>query len=414
MVSGMFLEGLVISMLVGALLGLEREYTKRQELIGLRTFSLISLFGFLTVIMSEMFYNTVVIFLGFVFVAIFSILLYISGMMRGERIGFTTCIAALITFVLGVFIGFGWRIEAVFLAVLVSIVLFSKERMHMLVSKLNQKEVGDLLEFLVLLGIIYPILPNSAVILGIDMPLLTIWGIMVLVSVINFFVFLGSRYLPVQHKVELFSFLGGLMDAKAMVVALMNIYKHSKKMFQNISSGFLLANMAMYVRNCILIGIIAPATLYYIGLPVALVLLTLLPFSRLFALIKHKEKKIRIESPFGVLQAVKLGCAIFVVFFILNISKVYSGDVLYITSAIGGFFSSLAVSVSLGTLVMNHAISAREAAFSFITANAAGAVSTLVVLYIMQGKNIIEKTYKALIISTIVSFLGVMLAFLLF
>jgi uncharacterized membrane protein (DUF4010 family) len=248
----------------------------------------------------------------------------------------------------------------------------------------------------------------------VNVPFLAIWGVIVLITVINFFVFMGTRYLPIQHKVELFSFLGGLMDAKAMVVALMNIYKHNKKMFQNVSSGFILANAAMYVRNCILISIIAPATLYYIGLPVALVLLTLLPFSRLFSLIKHKETNVKIESPFGVWQAVKLGGAIFVVFLILNISKLYSGDVLYVTSAIGGFFSSLAVSVSLGTLVLNHAITAQEAAFSFITANAAGAVSTLVVLYLTQGKDIIKKAYKALIISTLVSFLGIMLAFLMF
>ena len=43
MVDVVFLEGLVISMLIGALLGFEREYSKKQVVIGLRSFSLASL-----------------------------------------------------------------------------------------------------------------------------------------------------------------------------------------------------------------------------------------------------------------------------------------------------------------------------------------------------------------------------------
>jgi uncharacterized membrane protein (DUF4010 family) len=411
MVEVLFLEGLVISMLVGALLGLEREYSGKGA-VGLRTLSLLSLLGFLLVSLSKLLDNSLVIFFGFIFVIVLSLLLYVSGMMKIVRAGFTTSVSVIITFLLGVFVGFGWRTEAIFLGVLVAIVLFSKERLHRLVSKLNQEEVGDLLEFLVLLGIIYPILPSSMDIFGVIVPLLVIWWIIVIISLLNFFIFMGSRYLPIQHKIELFGFLGGLINTQAIIGSLMNVYKQNKKMFQNVASGFVLINTAMYLRNFILISIIAPMVFLYIGIPMVLVFLTLIPFSRLFTLMKHKEAKLKISSPFGVWPAVKLGLAILLVFVLLNFAESVSSDALLITSILGGLVYSLAVSVSLGTLAVSGALSVQQAAFAFIMANAASVLSNFFVLYMSGGKDVIKKTDKALVISIIISILGMLLSFL--
>jgi len=414
MVEVVFLEGLVISLLVGALLGLEREYTKKQEAVGLRTFALISLFGFLTVVLSGMLASTLLIFLGFVFVASFAVLLYLSGLLKRGKFGFTTSISVIMAFILGVFVGFGWRTEAVFLGVLIAIVLFSRERMHKIISKLNPKEVGDFLEFLVLLGIIYPILPVSLDIFGVTVPLLMLWGIIVIISVLNFFVFMGTRYIPVQHKIELFAFLGGLINTQAIIGSLMSVYKQNKKMFQNVASGFILINTAMYLRNFILISIIAPAIIFYLAPPLILVFLTLVPFSRLLALIKHKEAKIKVKSPFGVVQAAKLGLAILLIFILLDLSKSFSGNALLITSVLGGLVYSLAVSVSLGTLVVSGSITVPHAALAFILTNAASIVSNVFVLYVTGGKDIIKKVDKAMVIAAVVSILGVFLSIVVF
>lgn len=410
MVELAFVEGLVISMLVGALLGLEREYTKKQSVIGLRTFSLVALMGFMAVVLSNLLANSLIVLLAFMFVCIFTVLLYYSRGGIGVSAGLTTSVSLIITFMLGVFVGVGWRSEAIFLAVLVSIVLFSKEKMHKLVSRLTQKEVGDLLEFLVLLGIVYPLIPPYLDIFGVDVPLLMIWGIIVVITVLNFCVFIGARYFPVQHKIELFGFLGGLINTQAMIASLMRVYSQNKKMFQNVASGFILINMAMYLRNFILISIIAPAVLIFAGVPIALVLLVLLPFSRLFTMMKHKEAQIRIDSPFGVWPAVKLGLAITLVFILLDFSKSLSGDALMATSFLGGLVYSLAVCASLGTLLLNNTISAQHAALAFILTNVASVISNFFVLYVTGGKEIVSKVDKAMTIATVVSLLGVALS----
>jgi len=414
MVEVVFLEGLVISMLVGALLGLEREYSKRQSVIGLRSFSLAALFGFLSVILSKLLNNNLIVFLAFIFLAAFTVIIYYTSAKRGSNIGFTTSISLVITFMLGIFVGFGWRTEAIFLGVLISIILFSKERMHQLVSRLNQKEIGDLLEFLVLLGIIYPLLPSSFELFGVNVQPLMIWGIIVMISVLNFCVFMGARYLPIQHKIELFGFLGGLINTQAIIGSLMNVYKQNKKMFQNVASGFILINTAMYLRNFILITIIAPITLLYVGLPIALVLATLIPFSRLFLMMKHREAQIKIDSPFGVWPAAKLGLAILLVFILLDFSRSLGGNVLLITSVLGGLVYSLAVCVSLGTLALNNVITAQQAALAFILANAASVISNFFVLYVADGKDLVPKVSKAMFISVVVSILGVFLSIVAF
>jgi uncharacterized membrane protein (DUF4010 family) len=414
MVEVVFLEGLVISMLVGALLGLEREYSKRQSVIGLRSFSLAALFGFLSVVLSKLLNNNLIVFLAFIFLAAFTVIIYYTSAKRGSNIGFTTSISLVITFMLGIFVGFGWRTEAIFLGVLISIILFSKERMHQLVSRLNQKEIGDLLEFLVLLGIIYPLLPSSFELFGVNVQPLMIWGIIVMISVLNFCVFMGARYLPIQHKVELFGFLGGLINTQAIIGSLMNVYKQNKKMFQNVASGFILINTAMYLRNFILITIIAPLTLLYVGIPLVLVLATLIPFSRLFLMMKHREAQIRIDSPFGVWAAAKLGLAILLVFIILDFSRSLGGNALLITAVLGGLVYSLAVCVSLGTLALNNVITAQQAALAFILANAASVISNFFVLYVTGGKDMISKVSKAMFISVVVSILGVFLSIIAF
>jgi len=410
MVDVVFVEGLVISMLVGALLGLEREYSKKQSVIGLRSFSLAALFGFLSVVLSKLLNNNLIVFLAFIFLAAFTVIIYYTGEKRGSSIGFTTSISLVITFMLGIFVGFGWRTEAIFLGVLISIILFSKERMHQLVSRLNQKEVGDLLEFLVLLGIIYPLLPSSFELFGVNVQPLMIWGIIVMISVLNFCVFMGARYLPIQHKIELFGFLGGLINTQAIIGSLMNVYKQNKKMFQNVASGFILINTAMYLRNFILITIIAPLTLLYVGIPVVLVLATLIPFSRLFLMMKHKEAQIRIDSPFGVWPAAKLGLAILLVFILLDFSMTLGGNALLITAVLGGLVYSLAVCVSLGTLALNNVITPQQAALAFILANAASVISNFFVLYVAGGKDLVPKVNKALFISVVASILGVFLS----
>ena len=77
MLETIFIQRIVLAIFIGALLGLEREYSKKQEIVGLRTFSLGSLLGAVTVFLSDNFLDDYTLTLiGFVFICIFLFFLY--------------------------------------------------------------------------------------------------------------------------------------------------------------------------------------------------------------------------------------------------------------------------------------------------------------------------------------------------
>ncbi|MBU2560548.1 MgtC/SapB family protein, partial [archaeon] len=107
-----FIKMLVISALVGGLIGVEREL-KDKVVVGMRTFMLTSMFGALSVWIStssgEGQFLTVA-FLGMILIAV--LVTFIKNMSLWD-IGITTSVAFLLTFILGVMVGFGMYFEGV-------------------------------------------------------------------------------------------------------------------------------------------------------------------------------------------------------------------------------------------------------------------------------------------------------------
>ncbi len=136
-----FIYYLVIALGVGALVGLEREHHKGDDMViaGIRTFPLVSLFGFLLAYLgdnaSEFADGTFIPYLqllslfGIIIVAALAIgLLYIRFEMGVP--GLTTPFALVITYLAGLLVGFGLIIEAVVVSVIVTFLLVSKRRLH--------------------------------------------------------------------------------------------------------------------------------------------------------------------------------------------------------------------------------------------------------------------------------------------
>lgn len=354
----LFLERVVLSILVGALIGLERQYSKHQEIVGLRTFALISLLGALCVLLSDYFVGDILIALGFIAICIFSIFFYIRGTIIGKGKGFTTNIALIIAYTLGVLAGFGLYAESIFLSITVAVLLFSKERLHHLVKNLTEKEVGDLLEFLILLGIIYPIIPNTITWHGITIPLFTIWALIVLISLVNFAIFISARHMSSKHEIETLSFLGGIVGSTATTASLVGLFKKDKKIPAMMVGGFLLVNAAMLLRNFLFVSITVPETIKTLALPIAISIICLVVFAYLNFKKRKKAPKLQIKSPFNVLHGLKLGLAILVLYVILNFVKDSVGNqALFLTAFLGGLVESSATTLSLISLFSTGFIS---------------------------------------------------------
>lgn len=345
MIDEIFLQKIILSVLIGALIGLEREYTKKQVVVGIRTFSLVSLVGSLSVILSQIVKEPVIVYISMGYVCFFSALLFATNARRGAHIGLTTSIALIISFLLGVMVGYGFFVEAVFLTIGITIILFTRERLHNLVKHLTEQEVGDLLEFLVLLGIIYPIIPQNVVLAGISIPLMVLWELVLLISLLNFVAFISARFLKEKYEIGLLGFLGGIISSTATIGSLLSTYAHRKNMTSSIISGINITYAGSFFRNFILLAILMPSSVQYAGLPFAAAIILLLIFG--YFGLRKKGAHVHITSPFNVPRAVKLGIAVFLMFIAIEFTNQISFGLLFLASFIGGIAHGGAVAVSL-------------------------------------------------------------------
>lgn len=410
-ITSMFLKKVLLGLLVGALLGLEREYTKSQEVVGVRTFSLLSLLGAVSVIISQkMLQNFIPFLLGFLSALGFSLLLYFKAIEEERRPGFTTNVAIVLSYMLGAAAGYGLFLESVFLSVLISIVLYSRERMHKIVEDMTEKEVKDLLEFSVVLGIIYPLLPAEPVkMLGLTLPLQTVWILLVIISMINFISFIGSRYLQLKYEVPLISLLGGLISSTGTSASLTTQLKQSKGLENTITAGFLLVTAALLVKTLGISSIFNPAAAKFLVPPLIVGIIPLIGMA--YYKIKGEEKKgeMKIESPFHIKKAAKFGLAILILIIIVDIVKGVSPELVLLTSFLAGTFTSTSMILSLITLSLGGRIELPTFTLGVVLATLGSLIGDYIIVKIGGAGEIIKMTWKTVLISTAATLLSLLI-----
>jgi uncharacterized membrane protein (DUF4010 family) len=350
--------------------------------------------------------------LGFCFVAAIGAVYYYLGTLHYKKGGFTTSVALIISYLLGVLVGFGMFTEAVFLSIIVAVILFSKQKVHSLINRLDDKEMEDILEFLVILGIIYPLIPSEATLFGISIPLMTMWLLVVTISVINFAAFIGSKYLSAKREVEALSFLGGIISSSATLMELTQICGKEKRLSNVLGGGFLILSAASMIRNFLIIAITAPAAIALLGIPTALAASIILLFGIKKIEVRSAYPRLQINSPFNVKQGVKLAVAIFVLYFALSFigTSGYS-QFIYLFAFIGGFAETSAMMISLASMFAEGTITSQTLAISVLIAQVGGYMANIGLFYALGGKHVLKENVYKLLIGVIVAFamLGVLI-----
>lgn len=392
MIDLLFLQKIIVSLAVGGLIGLERQHTKKQVIIGVRTFALISLLGVLSVMLSQALGTPAIAVLGFALASAFSFSLYFFSMSKGAPLGFTTAVSLMLTFILGTLVGLQYFSEAVFLAVIITVLLYSRERLRGIAKNITGKETTDLLEFAALVGVIYPLLPEKAVIFGINVPLLDIWLLVVLVGLINFFAFMAARYVSAVRQIELTSFLGGLIASTPTAIALLSFYRENKRSIKIITGGFMLLNAAMFVRNFLIVAIPNPGIAYYLGLPLAILLFATLGYAYVSVRGEKSGAKMHVQSPFGVANALKLGLSILVIYVVLGeMQQAFGPGVFLLATFLASIIDTRGVSATIATLTLSGGISLLTAAGALIIAYSGGLISNFGICLLGKSTEVVRK-----------------------
>lgn len=379
----------LISLGIGALIGVEREFSKKQTLVGIRTLALSSLLGML----SSYFEFPFLIPIGFIVVASYGLLSFAKQ--KRKVFGLTTLFSLLLSYIFGILVGFGYIIEAVGITIITTLLLFMRAETRIFVRKLKREEILEALEFGIILFILYPILPESVSFLGFTLNLkmaLQIIIIISLISLLTFFVlvFYGEYMLPIV------GLIGGMINSFGTITNFVD-----KKKVE--TSSILLAEAGKMISAIILsFLIIGFHTKLFFGCVVMGIVLLL------FAIFNHKKlpyKKLRLHQPFSLKEGIKIGFYTLVAFLL---SQLFSNSQyeLYLTSLLIGIFSTNAIIATSALGLSNKSITVPEASTMIFLSLLSG----LVVDALLTRKT---KVFKKVSTFTLLAILFGILAFLL-
>ena len=260
-----------IALGLGFLLGLEREATgmerQRHVIAGVRTHSLISLYGFGCAWLSD----AGVAFslpIGLVSIVVLAGIEYVARMRDGHY-GWTSSVAVLITFIVGALTYLTNIWGPLALGIISAMLLSEKTRIENLVENLKKFEVYAILKFLVVSLLIFPLLPNQEYTsFGLN-PSLT-WKIVILISTIGFVgYFLVSKF-GKRSGLWLSGVLGGIVSSTAVSIAVGRIAQQAPELSRRALRSSLLASSVMYIRILVLVWLVGPTFLPYLWWKLAL------------------------------------------------------------------------------------------------------------------------------------------------
>ncbi len=196
--------------------------------------------------------------------------------------GLVTPISNLLAYLLGPSALLAPTWFSVGLVVAAVLLVGARERLHTWAYRVPGKEIFTLGQFLILSGIVLPLLPNEPVTTWTAITPYQAWLALVAISTLSYGSYLAQRYLPLGGSITFASILGGLYSSTATTVVLARrLHGAESAALPEVKSGILLATALMYLRLAVMIAIfnlplarmLAPALAVLLFLALALALM---------------------------------------------------------------------------------------------------------------------------------------------
>lgn len=357
-----FLFHIAVALALGALIGLERERQRdsRTVLAGIRTFPLASIAGVIFAYLGSHMDSAAYVAVGAAVFGLASGLMYWVRHTLGIH-GITSPIAFFVTYLVGALIGLGFVFEGVIAGIAVTVLLFTKRRLHRLAEVMTQREMAGALQFAVVAFILFPLVMRlEPPILGQDWigrgavldPVFAL-AMVIFVSALSFASFLIMRFLGAAQGLSVSALLGGLVNSEATTASLAGIGRDRHELLPGAIEGVTLTNATMLVRNLVIAAIVDPTLRFALAVAPALVVMFLA--QTLFALLRRhrmdsKDITIRLGNPFALGPAFRFA-AVFLALYVVTvlIQEIPGADErAVLLTAIGGLVSSAAVIAIVG------------------------------------------------------------------
>ena len=264
------LTSLLVSASLGALLGLERQWSNERDnpqmdtIAGARTFALWALIGCLCAWLAKEQHGAFFL-VGFVGMIIFLSLFLWRRSTNDRDIGLTTGAVGLTTYLIGGMVVWGYSRTAVILTISLVILLASKEWVHSLSRKFTKADVYQALQFAAVTGIVLPLVPDHNYgPYGAFNPWM-IWLMVVLVSGLGFFGYVAVRVFGEDRGIPFTGLLGGLASSTATTLAMSRQSRAWPEAGTLCALAVVLACTIMLARVAVLVGVISWPVLLHVA-----------------------------------------------------------------------------------------------------------------------------------------------------
>jgi uncharacterized membrane protein (DUF4010 family) len=360
---------------LGMLIGFERERTQgnEQSFAGVRTFSLVVLFGATSVYASEL--AGLPWLVGLVFLGVLALVVtsYQITARKGE-IGATTEVSVLIAFFVGCLCAWGQVGIAGVIAVIAMLLLALKGWLHRVAKRIEPSDVEATLKFAIITLIILPLVPDT----NFGPPGLEVinpyktWLMVVLIAGLNFVGYILVKVLGREHGYGITGLLGGLVSSTAVTLSFSQRSRSQPAMASVLALAILLAWTVMFFRVVVEVGVINFALAKTVTLGMLLMGAVSLVICIFLWRRDRSKEKAEVEAghnPFELGDAIKFGLLFAVVVFVASAAQSYFGDTgLYLAGALAGLTDVDAIALSMADLAKQDPASSAAAARTIVIA----------------------------------------------
>ncbi len=354
------LKALLVSLCLGALIGLERQWEKetwhpgKHVLAGLRTFTFWSLLGtlcgYFTQTVHPFFFLA-----GFVAMAVWIAIFLFYKNRSSTDPGYTTGAVGLLTYLIGGLVAWGQNKAAMILTLTVVILLALKPYVHQVSRRFSKEDVRMALQFAAITGVILPLVPDEPWgPYGAFNPH-SIWLMVVLVSGASFGGYVAVRMFGHKLGIALTGMIGGIASSTATTLAMSKESREQPALAGDCAMAVVLACTVMLWRVAVLTAVIHPPLLGQIAVPFLAMSAPSLVWCG-WRLWRHgtgkpRDNALEYRNPLGLRDSLK-----FALFYALIVYLVKAGQARYgeqgidSVSALSGLMDLDAISLSLSRM----------------------------------------------------------------
>lgn len=393
---------IAVSACIGLLVGLEREWAHKEA--GVRTFAIAALLGTLSYLVSP---TLALVQVSVVLVVLVLVNLY--GLWKEQSPQITTSLALAVTNVLGMVVGMGGFFLAFTAALVITALLSWKTELITFISKLTVDEIRGVLLLGFITAVIYPLLPDEYVDPWHVLNPRSIWLTVVIVSGLNFINYVLLRQFG-ERGIRYSAILGGLVNSAATAVLLGQEVKNGEDEEKDAATNVLFSDVAMILRNILLVVIFAWPENPALSLPVVIILAPMMLVGGAIILVitllarRHEDKdqqeekkqerqqrdgqprKAPLRSPLDLRSVLTFGALFLILTVVSGGAKRLFGAIGFMAVIVVGALASAASSSVLVGQQLAKGLAANPATIAMFLATLVGLLENVVIFWIVTKK----------------------------